>query len=407
MHSAAPTRPRFGFILTITILGLLYAVYLASAVSLMAAMRGAGHATVLSAAHELPESDFALFWYAGKLLLMRAASTCGVHLGPSAWQQQTFPVDILAADSPFTIAWPYPPPMGLLAMPFSLIPLPVSFWVWRIATIAAAGALLRRAGLGWPVIAAGLAGPAGLHDMVGGQNGALTGALLVAALLLIGPAPRFSGVLAGLLCIKPQVAMIWPLILLRRQRAKALAACLTVAAALSALSLAVEGWQAWVFFFTVARADEMRAAAAPFSQSFPAAGITVFIAARSLHASVAQAWAMQALLSLAAMFLIWLLWRKPCADATGRMACTVCLAILVMPHGFAYDLVAFSIAMATMAARCEGWQFAAFGILWLMGGYTITVANFTGLIVMPVFAAAGAWLAWRQIGSNKGVGYET
>ncbi len=389
------TRPRIAFVFTTALLGVFYFIYLVSVASLMTAMRAKGHDLAMTLTQELPQSDFARFWYVGQRLLMRDAAALGLHLAPSAWFVRSFPLDILSSATPPSKMWLYPPPMGLLAMPFALLPLAPAFWLWRGVSVLVAALLLRRSGLGWGVIVAGLASTAALHDLVGGQNGTLIAGLLVSALLLVETRPSWAGVLAGTLAVKPQMALVFPIIVLRSGGAKLLAAGALTALALALLSWFAEGTQAWVWFLTVGRPAATLVAEQPFSVFFPAAGITVFSMARGLGAGLHAAWAWQAASSMAALGLTWGAWRPGAMTPQPRMACTCALGVLAMPYGFAYDLVAFSIGMAALYPRAGGWERLALGLLWLMGGYTITLANYTGLVLFPVFAVLGAALAWR------------
>ncbi|MDD2704539.1 MAG: glycosyltransferase family 87 protein [Acidocella sp.] len=375
------------------LLGVLYVIYLISTINLMIAMR-AGPPT-LTLAHELPQSDFGLFWCAGKGLFAQAVARFGIEAPGTQVFLRTCQVNILSGAAPAALAWPYPPLAGFLVVPFSFIPLAVSFWVWRAFSVVIAGGLLRRAGLGWGVIVAGLASTAALHDLVGGQNGTLIAGVLVSALLLAETRPGLAGLLAGLLAVKPQTALVFPAIVLRPRGMKMLLAGLLTVLAIVALSLAVWGTEGWIWFFKVAEPDEMKQAAAPFTVFFPAAGITVFSMARSLGAGLHAAWAWQAASSVAALGLTWGAWRPGAMTPQPRMALTCALSVLAMPHGFAYDLVAFSIGMAALYPRAGGWERLTLGLLWLMGGYTITLANYTGLVLFPVFAVLGAALAWR------------
>lgn len=394
IHQApqAVTRSRTAFIFTTALLGTIYLIYLLSVASLMHAMR-TGPST-LTATHELPQSDFGLFWCAGKELLAQATDRFGIVLRTPA-AAQTCQVDILSSSAPMALAWPYPPPMGFLVAPFSLIPLAASFWIWRAVCLLVAAALLRRAGLRWGVIVAGLASTAGLHDLAGGQNGTLIAGIQVSALLLTEARPGWAGALAGTLVIKPQMALVFPAVVLRPRGMKMLVTGALMVLALVTLSLIVWGKSAWVWFFTVAEPDEVRQAAEPFSVFFPAAGVTVFSMARSLGAGIHTAWGWQAASSIASLGLVWMAWRPGMMTKLPRMALTCALGVLAMPHGFAYDLVAFSLGMAALYPRTNGWKRLAIGLLWLMGGYTITLANVTGLVLFPVFAACGAALAWR------------
>ncbi len=381
-----------------SLIGGFYLVYLASCLHLLFVTQTDPRPHVMTVSESLPQADWAQLWYAGKLLFIRSANRFGVLLTVPPSLAQTFTVNLISPNAPFSMVWAYPPPMGLMVMPFSLIPLAPSFWIWRLFSIAAAGILLRRCGLRWPIVLAGLASPAALQDLLGGQDGTLTGSILTGCLLLVDASPAWAGCLAGLLCIKPQIGIGLAAVLINRRRVM-LPTCLGVAIALIILSALIEGWQAWVFFFNIARPDEVRAAAASFSQSFPAAAITVFYLVRSLHGSVEMAWTAQSISSIASLLLIWRLWhRDRPGDPAARMAATVCLSVLASPHGFAYDLVAFSIGMAMMFERRSGWPQLAFGLLWLFGGYTVTFMNITQIAIMPLMAAAGTGLVWRHLG---------
>lgn len=390
--SKVPARPRAFLVFSIALLSIVYFVYLMSVVNLMIAMR-VGPPT-LTATHELPQSDFGLFWCAGKGLFAQAAARFGLALNvPTA--AQTCQINILSNAAPTALAWPYPPPMGFLVVPFSFIPLSTSFWIWRAASIFAAVILLRCAGLSWGIIVAGLASTAGLHDLVGGQNGTLIAGIQVSALLLAEKRPGWAGILAGALAVKPQMALVFPAIVLRPRKLKILLAGVLTVLALVMLSLAIWGQNSWEWFFTVAGPEEVRQADVPFSAAFPAAGITVFSMARSLGAGLLAAWIWQAASSVVALGLVWLAWRPGMMTPLPRMAFTCALGVLAMPHGFAYDLVAFSLGIATLFYLANGWERVPLGLLWLMGGYTITLADYTGLLLFPLFALLGAAFAWQ------------
>ena len=397
MQPSVP-RPRFALILTMAVLALCYAVFALSTVHLMRAMRGAPE--VLTAAHELPQSDFGLFWCAGHGLADQAAARLGLP-EPDAAYRGICRIDILADGAPRRLAWPYPPPMGFLVVPFSFFPLGLGFWLWRLFSLGVGAWLLRKARLSWPVIAAGLASPAALHDMTGGQNGTLTGAVLVASLVLAEMRPRVAGVLAGLLLLKPQMGLVFPAIIWRRYGVRLVLAGVVTGLGLVVAALAVWGVGPWLWFLHVAGPDEARTAALPFSSFFPAAGITVYDMARSFGMGSAAAWACQGAVAVAALGLLWAGWRAGVMQPVPRMAFSVSLGLLLMPHGFSYDLVAFSTGMAALFFqagffRADAWARLALALLWLMGGYTITLANYTGLLLFPLWAACGAALAWRR-----------
>ncbi len=390
-----PHRPRPLLILTFTLIVCLYLLYLTSVIWLTIHTQNAAGPQIYSSAHYLPQNDFAMFWYSGVLLFDHTATQYGFPLAPSAWMRETFRIPFLAPTPAFHLNWAYPPPMGLLAILYSFLPLGVSYWVFRVFFLAIAAWLYRRAGLSWPTIIMGEASPASLHDAFGGQNGTLTGALLVSSLLLLDRSPRLAGTLAGLICIKPQIGLALPLILLRKARWPTLFVATACVFAVAVVTLPIEGIGAWLWFFIHSRSGPASFVARPFAQQFPASGITVFFTARSLHLGIHLAWACQAFCSVIAACLIWQLWR-PGIDISSltRVAITMCLWILMTPYGYMYDLTGFSVIMSAMCLKSQDWHKAIYALLWLAGGYTGTLANLTGIIWMPLIAAVGSIVIW-------------
>ncbi|MDE1905985.1 MAG: DUF2029 domain-containing protein [Rhodospirillales bacterium] len=349
----------------------------------------------MSAIQELPQSDFARFWYVGTRLVAQRAADFGIHIALPPNFTSIFTLDILSPASHPELIWLYPPTMGLLAMLFSCLPLWLSFWAWRGVSLIVAAACWRYARLSWPVIVMGLASTAALHDAVGGQNGVFMAGFYVAGLLCFETRPRFSGFAAGLLSLKPQLAVALPMILLNRRYFPALLVCLLTGLTLVALSILAEGWHSWIWFFTVSEPNATRILNAPASHLVPG-GYTVLMMARSLHASLAVAWAVQLTFTVIAAFFIWRAWCQAEADPIARMAVTASLALLLSPYGYIYDLVSFSVAMAAMCSRAAH-RWPLFALLWLAGGYTITLENLTGVIFMPFAAIAGATLSWHYM----------
>jgi alpha-1,2-mannosyltransferase len=399
MNDSPMPRPKLLLVVSLAAIMALYLLYLASNIDLFIEKRMAPAPPVMTATQEMPQSDFARFWFVGKSVTLKRAAAFGHQLAAPADFAATFQLNILSAKTHPKSIWLYPPTMTLLAIPFAMLPLALSFWVWQFVTCAVAALLLRAAGLSWLVIASGLLSPAAIHSFYGGQNGALTGGLLVASLLLFDQKPRIAGAVAGVLCIKPQMALVFPFILMRLSRRPALISFGLVVLGMVILSAIAVGFDAWVWFFRVAQPISSEVIATSFREFFPAAGITVFMMARSLHAGVAIAWAAQGFSSLVSFWLVWRLWKKPSTDPLGRMAVTMCLSVLMTPYGFLYDLVGYSVAMAAMFWRAPDRQKPLYGIFWLSAGYTGSAANITGLILMPLVAIVSAWFTWREVGS--------
>jgi hypothetical protein len=197
--------------------------------------------------HLLPQAFFAMFWFSGEELFRHFAALHGVLIAPSPWLIHTLHVPLVVYQ-PFHLTWLYPPVMGLLAMLYACLPLPISFWVWRGLYFLIGAALLRRAGLGWRAIILGLASPAAIIDLSEGENGMLTGGLAAASLLLMEQAPRPAGLISAFLSLKPQTGAMLPFVLLQRRLRPALASAAITGALLVLATLPFFGVQGWLWF---------------------------------------------------------------------------------------------------------------------------------------------------------------
>jgi hypothetical protein len=139
----------------------------------------------------------------------------------------------------------YPPVLLLLTLPLAFIPYVPALFVWLGATwYAFYRALKLTAHDG--VLLLSLATPALFVSAVGGQNGALTAALLCGGLLLLDRRPIIAGLLFGCLVYKPHLALMLPFALIAGRRWLAVIATGTTAVLLVATSVALFGMQCWL-----------------------------------------------------------------------------------------------------------------------------------------------------------------
>lgn len=111
--------------------------------------------------------------------------------------------------------------------------------------------------------------------------------------------------------------------------------------------------------------------------------------ARSFYLPLPLSFTIQLLCSVIALALVWRLWRHDTEwAALPRSAATLCLASLVSPYGYFYDLAGFSMAMAAMFARASARWRPAYALLWLAPGYSGVTAALFGHIYMPLAVAA-------------------
>ena len=239
--------------------------------------------------------------------------------------------------------WQYPPVFLLAVTPLGLLPYPAALVLFVVAGAALWAALVRRIlpdRRAWIVAAAT---PAGLITLIDGQNAFLTAALAGFALVSLDRRPVVAGILIGLLAIKPQLAVLFPLALVAEGRWRTVAAAAATVVALCAASLLAFGWQTWAaFLHHLPRTQAMAASGAVPWGTMP----SPFVFARSLGAPLGAAWLLQAVVALAAAICVWRAWRNPAAPFEAKAATLVTGALLVSPVLFYYDLLWAALAIA-------------------------------------------------------------
>lgn len=317
-------------------------------------------------------TDFASFWTASHLALSGNPAAAWDVSAHRASQTALF------GEGAGYAAFFYPPPYLLLCLPLALLPYTVSLAVWLATTGAAwmwtvRGWLGREAG--WLPVAAF---PAVLVNAGHGQNGFLTAALLGAAALVAQRRPWVSGILFGLLVVKPHVAILVPLFLLVSGNWRALLAAGLTAAGLCLGSLVALGPDAWRGFFenaALARAA-LEAGLVGYAKMQSA-----YAGMRLLGGSDGTAWLVQACATLAAAMAVWATRR---GTETARGAVLACATPLATPFLLDYDLTIMAIPMA-----------------WLLR--TGVRAGFMPWEKLMLLAAFVLPLAGRMIGTNLGV----
>jgi hypothetical protein len=191
-----------------------------------------------------------------------------------------------------------------------------------------------------------VAAPAGLINLLDGQNAFLTAALAGFALLWLDRRPVAAGVLIGLLALKPQLAVLFPLALLAEGRWRTIAAAAATVLALVAASLAAFGWASWAAFLhhlPITQAME-NAGAVPWG-TMP----TPYVFALALGAPVPAASGVQAAVALFAAVCVWRVWRNRAAAFEAKAATLVAGSLLVSPYLFYYDLLWAALAVGWLA----------------------------------------------------------
>lgn len=244
------------------------------------------------------------------------------------------------------IPWSYPPVFLVMVMPLAILPYKVAFVAWMSATLYGYWRIIRRIA---PLPAARwlfLAYPGVIFNIAYGQNAFLSGILLGGGVLLIEQHPWAGGVCLGLLCYKPQLALLVPIALVAGRHWRTLTAAGLTALGAVLFSILVLGLEPWVAFWkniNYARGFLYNLELRP---KMP----TIFTAVQGIGASPGTAVALQMLGSLTAAALVAWAWLRR-APLPLRGSLLVVAIFLATPYAFESDLALLALPMAWL-----GWE---------------------------------------------------
>ena len=287
--------------------------------------------------------------------------------------------------------WSYPPSMLLIGLVPALLPIFWAYLVWTAGTIAAFRLSLRLlplpAGIGW---AAALS-PAVVTSAIFGQNGALTAALLVSSLALSRRNPLLSGILAGLLTVKPHLGILLPFAFMASGNWRAFLSAALTAGLMVVVTGSVFGFEVWQLFYDRTRPLMSAIMEAPYPQLYHANALTFFILGRSLGLSVNGSYLFQAVFTLASILAVVWMWRRASeVRFADRVVLTALLTICATPYGYTYDAAPYSLAVAWFFVRARSPNRYVFCLLWIYP-YLAHLPNFNGIgagILVPAGLAA-------------------
>jgi len=292
--------------------------------------------------------DFVSFWTAGQLALEGRAA--------DAYREQPHFLAQLAlhGDPEWGyLAFFYPPFFLLLSAGFALLGYFPALCLWLATSctgyIAALRALvpkgLREGGSIWVLF---LGYPAVMINAGFGQNGFLSTALLGGAAVWLDRRPALAGVCLGCLAYKPQLGLIVPLALAAAGRWRCFAvagATVAILAATATLAFGTDIWPAFMADMAVARRDWLE----PANPQYLLYLTTIYGAVRLHGGSLALAYGTQAIVSVAAAFMLVRALRQRAPGARSGRAEGAAIAACVpfcSPFLLEYDLVILAVPMA-------------------------------------------------------------
>jgi len=340
--------------------------------------------------------DFLPFWSASFLALHRHAIDAYNLAALTTVETEAI------ARAPGMLPWLYPPTFLLVVYPLALLPFKVAAVAFLGGTLALFVRVVCAIVPGRHTLLLAVAFPGAALVLVSGQNGLLTASIAGLGLVLLRRYPVMAGICLGLLCMKPHLAVLFPLALLCSRSWRALAAMAATAALMLAVSVLMFGSGTLVAFLHNAG---MMAGLVASGRAALARIPTVFALATLAHVPAAWAYAAQGAAALAAAAAVCNAWGRESSYAL-RAAVLICASLLVSPYLFDYDFAWLGVLIAWCARHglARGWK--RYEREWLVGLWCVPIA---GVLVvtqvkfqfMPLVIAATLWMLMRRIAQER------
>lgn len=241
------------------------------------------------------------------------------------------------------LPWNYPPSFQLALMPLAALPYVAAWLIWTGLICGAYAAMtlkVARRDHRWLLLLA----PAVAINVLMGQNGLLSTALLGAGVLMLERRPILGGLVLGLLTYKPHFALLVPVVLLLSREWRAFAASAASALASIAVSALVLGVAPWLAFIQRAL-HPMSVFSTSSSTASSVPSVMIMAQSLGLNAQVGAVchWVVAGMASLVC---VWI-WRRS-KDGLVRAAALAAATVLVTPYLRLYDLALLALPIAAM-----------------------------------------------------------
>ncbi|VVE90104.1 glycosyltransferase family 87 protein [Pandoraea bronchicola] len=293
--------------------------------------------------------------------------------------------------------WLYPPVMMLLLAPIAFLSFTYAYTVYACVGFGLYYAALRRTAPWRDARLATVGFPGVLLVILAGQISLYTTALAGFSLVMLRKRPVWAGILAGLLFVKPHIALLFPLAFLCARQWRALAACVATVVGTTVLAAAVFGLDVYpTFLHATAFAQQSIVNGTAQIARVP----TFFVTARMLGAPLAIAAVIHGVVALCAVAVMIDFWRRPTAFAL-RAAMLVCATTLVSPYLYDYDLAILSLVIAWYVRDgiARGWlrgEREWLVVLWLTPMSGLLGVQYVGFQFMPFITLATLAMLWRR-----------
>jgi len=245
--------------------------------------------------------------------------------------------------------WSYPPSIFFVAAPFGQLSYLQALAIWTLLSGALFFTIARHHIPDNRLLTALILSPAAVLCVISGQSSLITAAMLITIFVWLDRRPVAAGILIGLLTLKPQLGILFPVMLIASGRWRVFASATITALALAATAL-VFGPQVWIDFIAkglptnnLVLADPERIAT-PF---YP----TIFMNLRGIDLPYNVAMAIQLCVSafaVAAVF--WAFRTRRDADPLWLMALFFACSVCAVPYLLSYDTLALTFAALLLLA---------------------------------------------------------
>lgn len=274
--------------------------------------------------------DFRVFWSAARVALEHGASAVFSPDLMYAVESSVAKVDGVAL-------WAYPPTFLLAVIPLGLLSFPIAYAIFTGTGIACYALVLKRLvrGVDRTHLVFLAAFPGVTVTLLAGQNSLFTVAAAGCALILLPAHFVLASVCIASFVIKPQLAVLFPLVLVCARQWKTLIAAGALTLAFVALSVAALGRDAWTAF--AAFLPVFNRLVVEEGGVLWAGMPTVFAMSRIAGLPTQAAYAVQALVAMPAVAAAAFLWMRQ-ARYELRAAALVVATMLVQPYFMYYEL---------------------------------------------------------------------
>lgn len=248
------------------------------------------------------------------------------------------------------VNWSYPPSIMLVAAPFGELNYVYALTCWTLLGIAIFIAALKQHVTDWRLLIPLVFSPAAVFCLMAGQTSFVTTAILIGVFTCLDRKPLLAGFLIGLLTLKPQIGLFFPVMLAASGRWRVFFVATITALAIAGITAALFGTQVWVDYIVKGLPVQNWVLLDPKMLGAPYMP-TIFMNMRTAGASYELAMTVQACFSVVALGVVFWAYRfhknaNPLFLAALFLACSV----FGSPYLLAYDLLPLTVAVVFLLA---------------------------------------------------------